>query len=106
LVPPHLFVAMRCARVAVRSGRIPNEEEVVAYAEQADRELETVGARQLRDYRSPLAEVAGAISQRALEDVQTLGIETVTAIVDRLADAFLLDARTRYPAPTLQNKRS
>ena len=38
LVSPHLFIAMRCARVAVRSGRMPNEEEVVAYAEQADHE--------------------------------------------------------------------
>ena len=46
------------------------------------------------------------MSQRALEHVRTLGIEPVTAIVDRLADAFLLDARTRYPAPTQQKKRN
>jgi len=104
LVPPHLFIAMRCAREGLSRGRIPNEEEVVASAKLADRELEGAGARALHAYRSPLSEVAGAMSQRALEDVRMLGTETMTAIVDRLADAFLLDARTRYPAGTVQKR--
>jgi hypothetical protein len=97
LVPPHLFIAMRCARAALDAGRLLENSSIMKCAEAADAELEAAGARPLCDYSSPLTAVVQELSEHALSDTRATDPKTVREWVDRLADVFRLDARTRYP---------
>lgn len=100
LVPPHLFIGLRYAREVLRRGEAPTIQEI---AQQADRELESLGARPLKNYGAPLPQIAVEIASLVSVNAQILGVETLIAIVDRLAGAFLLDSRTRYPLMPVDN---
>jgi hypothetical protein len=97
LVPPHLFIAMRCASAALAGGTVLDPAATRAVAAKADEELETAGARPLRNYGGPLVTITQELSELVLSNSRTLGVEKAQRSADRLADVSLLDARTRYP---------
>jgi hypothetical protein len=99
LVPPHLFVALRCARHALKSGVPLDDAAIQRLAAKADAELEAGGARPLRDYGPHLINVAREVTEQCLLHSRTIGEQKTQESVDRLADVFFLDARTRFPRP-------
>jgi hypothetical protein len=97
LVPAHLYVVIRCARAAIAAKTVLDGRTLTSQVEQADQELEAAGARPLRDYRAPLPAIAVELARLAIRDAENLGATAMQSILSRLADALLLDARTRYP---------
>jgi hypothetical protein len=100
IVPAHLFISMRCARASLTGSPAIDKNALILWALEADRELAAAGARPLRDYRPPLMDLALGFGLRALEHKQAAGLNATVRMLDRLAEAFLLDSRTRYPLLT------
>ena len=98
LVPQHLFIAARCARVTVLTGEVPDSGGIRAYALDADRELKESGARPLSEYGPALEAAVRKLSEEAVRAAGAVGNEAASGFCDRLADVLLRDARTRYPA--------
>jgi hypothetical protein len=99
LVPPHLFIALRCAREALESNAPLDDAAMLRVAASADAELEAAGARPLRDRGPQLVNAAREVIEQALAATRTIGKAKSLEAIDRLAGVFLLDARTRFPRP-------
>jgi hypothetical protein len=100
LVPPHVFIACRCAQAAVSRGAMPSDQDIMQVAIAADNELESIGARSLRSYDSVLRDASLHLCQEALRHADVIGAEIVSKFAGRLADLCVLDQRTRFQKPS------